>query len=92
MANMVAVAIWDKDQEAFSRPFFVRREAEAVRLFSDEVNRQDDTNLLWRHPDAFELYQLAEFNEETGEFFGSPRLVIGARHCIIVKGGSDVSE
>lgn len=57
-------AIKDQAIEAFSQPFFVQAQGQAVRMFMDESkNEQSQIN---RHPADFELWYLGDFDEQTG--------------------------
>jgi hypothetical protein len=47
---------------------FVPSVGVAIRSFSDEVNRQSDDNQLHNHPDDFDLYELGEFDDNSGTF------------------------
>jgi hypothetical protein len=47
---------------------FVPSVGVAIRSFSDEVNRKDPENQLHNHPDDFDLYELGEFDDNTGLF------------------------
>lgn len=61
----------DRATEAFARPFYVSRPGEAIRSFSDEVLRKPDpgtVNQLYSHPTDFELWQLATWDDNTGNF------------------------
>lgn len=61
----------DRATEAFARPFYVHRPAEAIRSFADEVSRKPDpgqANPLYAHPSDFELWQLATFDDNSGSF------------------------
>ena len=66
--KQIVVAVRDSAVLAFSRPFFVPANGAAVRSFSDEVNRQAGDNPMWGHPDDFELWRLATFDDEAGLF------------------------
>jgi len=68
MAKSVVVAVRDGAMMAFGRPLFVPSIGVAVRSFADEVNRSAEDNQMNKHPEDFELYVLAEFEEETGVF------------------------
>ena len=58
-------AIKDQAIEAFSQPFFVQAQGQAVRMFMDESkNEQSQIN---RHPEDFELWYIGEFDEQTGQ-------------------------
>lgn len=69
----IAVSILDVKLECFGRPAFVRAKAEAVRSFSDEVNRPSADNPLNGHPEDFALYFLGEFDDESGRFVSPDR-------------------
>lgn len=76
--KMTVVAVRDTRIEAFMQPTTVIHPGAAIRGFQDEANRADQQNTLWTHPEDFELWQLATFNEETGEFENTPtRLMRG---------------
>lgn len=67
----VVVAVRDSAVNAFARPVHVQSVGQAVRSFSDEVNRPssvDQPNQMNQHPDDFELYHIADFDDETGAF------------------------
>jgi hypothetical protein len=49
-------------------PFYVVARGQAIRAFSDEVNRRPAETDLARHPEDFELYLLGEFDESGGRF------------------------
>lgn len=69
--QLVVCSVRDRATEAFMRPFYVHRPAEAVRSFTDEVRRKADPgqqNLLNSHPTDYELFSLAVFDDQTGEF------------------------
>lgn len=70
--KQVIVAVRDSAMGSFARPFFVPTVAVAVRSFTDEVNRVDPQNQMNVHPEDFELHQLGEFDEESGQFSQSP--------------------
>ena len=64
------VAIRDRVADAFSVPSFVTNIGQAVRQFGDEVRRpgsEDRPNQLNAHSEDFDLYQLGDYNDDTGE-------------------------
>ena len=79
--NQVIVSVKDTAAQAFGRPVFVPSIAVALRSFRDEVNRKDSNEDLARHPDDFELYELASFDDATGiiAMLSEPRLVARAK-------------
>ncbi|QCQ85032.1 nonstructural protein [Blackfly microvirus SF02] len=66
----------DRATDVFGQPMFLVSSGQAVRSFTDEINRQAEDNQLYRHPDDFDLYELGEFENEEGSFTTfAPRLV-----------------
>lgn len=78
MPQQVIVAIRDIQADTFGRPIAVRTEGEAIRIFSDEVNNAQPNNVMYNHPEDFELHFLAYYSEDTGKFEGEqgPRQII----------------
>lgn len=78
----VVVSIYDRAVGAYSRPAYVRSEGEAIRVFSDEVNKGSADNPMSAHPDHFTLYFLGYFDDEHGKFSpptgGSPTELVSA--------------
>lgn len=62
MAFFVVCAVRDSAIDAFGLPIFVRATGEAVRSFSDEVNRDGST--FAAHPSDYELYLLGTYNDQ----------------------------
>lgn len=58
----------DRAADAFGRPMFVPSTGVAIRSFSDEINRNHAENQLYNHPDDFDLYELGQFDDNTGLF------------------------
>lgn len=64
----VVVAVYDKAVGAHARPAFVRSEGEAIRTFSDEVNRNAVDNPMFHHPEHFSLVFLGHYFDDSGRF------------------------
>lgn len=62
------VSVFDQAAASFSRPVFVRSKGEAIRSFIDEVNRSASDNPLFGHPGDFQLFLVAQFDDERGRF------------------------
>lgn len=62
-------AIRDSAAGSFGRPFFLPANGVATRSFMDEVNRPAQDNMMYQHPDDFELFHFGSFDDETGKFF-----------------------
>lgn len=59
-------SIRDSAADAYGRPFFMSSVGIAIRSFTDEVNRADKENQIYMHPEDFDLFELGEFDDETG--------------------------
>lgn len=68
MAKKIVCAVYDHAVQCFGQPFYVRARGEAVRSFTDEVNRAAQENNLYQHPEDFDLTQVAVFDDESGKF------------------------
>ncbi|WNK13467.1 MAG: nonstructural protein [Microvirus sp.] len=62
----VIVSLKDTAARVFGIPFVVQAAAQAVRSLRDEVNSKESTSDVARHPDDFELYEIALFDEDSG--------------------------
>lgn len=80
----LVVAVRDSATGVFGQPFFVTARGQAIRAFSDEVNRQAADNDLNKHPGDFELFALAEYDDLTGRFgsIGDPEPLIRGKDCV----------
>lgn len=79
-------AVRDNAVGAFSNPMFLMAKGQAIRSFTDEVNRAADDNIMFRHPDHFELWHLGEFDTDSGRIdVIQPVQVVTAREVVIVK-------
>lgn len=78
------VSVKDRAADIFNRPFFVPHRNVAVRDFTDEVNRQAADNQLNKHPDDFDLYLLATFDDNTGTIVMAeqPTVLVRAKDVI----------
>ncbi len=66
--KQVICTVKDRAADAYGRPMFVPSAGVAIRSFSDEINRDNADNQLFNHPDDFDLYELGEFDDNTGLF------------------------
>lgn len=75
--KLTLCTVKDRAADAFGRPMFVRSIGEAIRSFSDEVNRKAEDNQLYNHSDDFDLFELGEFDDNTGlmSLHDQPKLV-----------------
>ena len=76
--------IRDRATDSFGNPMFLVSPGQAIRSFTDEVNRADKDNQLYNHPDDFDLYYLGEYNSSSASFTssGPEMLLIGKSAAI----------
>lgn len=61
-------AVFDSKAALFGQPFSDQQEGSAIRNFSDAVNDGSNPNNLWnKHPEDFSLFQIGEFDNNSGE-------------------------
>lgn len=80
----IVVSVRDSATGIYGQPFFVAARAQAIRAFADEVNRKGPDNDLNKHPEDFELYAIAEFDDQEGRFgsIGTPEVLIRGKDCV----------
>lgn len=66
MGKRIVVAVRDRAMDQFMQPFMVPTVGAAVRSFADEINRHDNDAVMSKHPEDYDLYQIAVFEEDTG--------------------------
>lgn len=59
-------SVYDVKAKFFVSPFMMLQDGEAIRAFSDEVNK--DGSALNKHPEDYVLFKLAVFDQETGKY------------------------
>lgn len=64
----VVLSIRDRGADVFGTPYCSASVGQAIRAFGDEVNRDAPENLLAKHPDDFDLYQIGLFDDASGRF------------------------
>lgn len=60
--------VFDLASAAYMRPMFVAARGQALRSFTDEVNRRADDNVMFHHPEDFQLFYIGEWNDSDGFF------------------------
>lgn len=66
--NLIMFCVRDRATVQFGTPMFLVSSGQAIRSFTDEVNRSAPDNQLFNHPDDFDLYTLGEWDTDTGLF------------------------
>lgn len=62
------IVVRDIKADVFMQPQFVSSLGAAIRSFGDECQRQDENNILWKHPEDFELYHIGNWDDNSGSF------------------------
>ena len=70
MAKLKVFAVRDSKAEAYMNPFFMRSRGEALRAFVSGVN--DPQTQLCKFPADFTLFEIGEFDEESGDLVMLP--------------------
>lgn len=66
--NLEIFAIRDRASDSFGNPMFLLALGQAIRSFSDEINRSAADNNLYLHPDDFDLFHLGSFDTSSAQF------------------------
>lgn len=67
MPKLIVCAVRDRAAVVYGRPFFTPSTGTAIRSFSDHLNSKEDSEMV-KHPEDFDLYYLADFDDEIGVF------------------------
>lgn len=81
-------AVRDAKSDQYGNPFFMQSIGTAIRSFDDEVNRAEENNAMYRHPEDFSLWHLGEYETKDATFkiMTAPKMLIQADQ---VKKGQD---
>lgn len=66
MSSHKVFSVYDSKMGCYARPFHTKTLGEAMRSWSDFVNERGTA--ANNHPEDFTLFELAEFDEDTGLF------------------------
>ena len=74
--KLMVFCVKDRATETFGTPMFLVAKGQAIRSFTDEVNRSAADNQLFLHPDDFDLYELGFWSSDDGSFdVGKPTVI-----------------
>lgn len=79
------MAVKDRAAQTFGQPFFTTSVGQATRSFQDELNRRAPDNILNAHPEDFDLYHIADFDDDHGTVDSpqhAPQLVAQGKQLI----------
>lgn len=77
-------AVRDRAVDAFGMPFFCKHQNEAVRSFTDEVNRPESQ--FYSHPDDYDLYYLGQYDDATGTLVSNTPSMLATGKSVSTKG------
>lgn len=82
MPRLHVLAVRDAALQAFGAPFFVPAVGVGSRSFVDEVNNPE--SVFNKHPDDYELFELAVYDQESGVFncLERPRSVLRGKDAV----------
>jgi len=60
--------VFDRAGDVYGQPMFAGSAGIALRGFADEINRADEKNPFYMHPDDFDLFELGTYDDGTGLF------------------------
>jgi len=66
--KFVVMVVRDVRAAVFGNPFFMSSIGQAERQFGDEINRSHEDNVMFKHPEDFELYLLGHFDPSNATF------------------------
>lgn len=77
MSKVAIFSVYDRAASIYGTPFYSHNKQTAVRSVAAEVNRDDPTSTLSTAPADFDLYELGEYDQDTGRFttFDTPQFV-----------------
>lgn len=60
----------DQKTDAYMNPIAMQTTGQLLRMLSDEINKDD--SLIGQHPEDFELFEVGEYDTQTGQL--TPKL------------------
>lgn len=88
MSTLYVFAVYDTAAQMYLNPMHFPAPGLAARSFADEVNRAAEDNIIYKHPEDFELHELGQLSTVTGRYTqgdGLPQRISRARDLIINK-------
>lgn len=68
----VITIVRDAAANVYGVPMFLASKGQAIRSFSDEVQRVAADNMLNKHPEDFELFYVGEYDDSDATFDAVP--------------------
>lgn len=70
MAKKMLYSVYDAKVKYFHPPMFMMNRGEALRSWEEIAN--DESSTICRHPNDFDLFELGEFDDQTGKIVMHP--------------------
>lgn len=85
--NYKICAVYDRVAQIFGVPNFTNSKGSTIRAFADMVNKAEENNQFYQHPDDYDLYYLGEFDDASAVFTmeDHPELLARGAHVKINK-------
>jgi hypothetical protein len=82
--KLYVYSVFDKAVNAYMQPFFCRSTGEALRSFTDIIN--DTKTNFHQHYVDFSLYELGEFDDNTGQFdaFNETKRIVTGPEVLLI--------
>lgn len=81
MTKYVLCAVRDRAVDAFMLPICVHAIGQAIRSFTDEVNRPDSP--MRAHPEDYDLYHIGIYDDATARLDPlDPRMIAVGKDCL----------
>lgn len=77
----IIVSVWDRCTQAYMKPAFALTEGQAVRSFTDEVQRVGGEMNI--HPEDYQLFKVGEWTDHKGEIVGVTPQCLAKAHEVI---------
>lgn len=81
--NYKICVVYDRIAQIYGVPNFTNSKGSTIRAFTDMINKPEENNQFYQHPDDYDMYYLGEFDDATGEFTveEKPELLVRGAHC-----------
>lgn len=84
MSKVAIFTIYDRAASIYGTPFYSHNKQTALRSVAAEINRDDPSSTLASSPADFDLYELGEYDQDTGRFetFDTPQFVFSCTQLL----------
>lgn len=84
--KLFILCVRDRSADCFGQPSFHTSIGAAVRAFKDEINRPAENNVMYKHPEDFDLYEVGIYDDSGATFdCHAPSQVAIGKDSVIAK-------